>query len=214
MGPGMPPGTGCASTSGRLGSSAVLRLSSAHQVRVGEVGPVGDAVHAARVLRDHRVPDVRKLAVLKHQEVCARAGARQLDAQPGSKTDGRIRRTSDGCTSNADLHRCWQMCVLPASQAYPRVRVIKARRIAQKTSRGVLVLPSGAPLARPGAPCLSTAAQPPECSRGQGAPCFSASLRSSAPMPASQLLKMSTCVLKTQISEPTWPAHSILLCCS
>ena len=39
---------------------------------VGEVGPVGNAVHAARVLRHHRVADVRKLAVLKHQEVCAR----------------------------------------------------------------------------------------------------------------------------------------------
>jgi len=44
-------------------------------VRVGEVGPVGNAVHAARVLRHYRIADVRKLTVLKNEEVCARARA-------------------------------------------------------------------------------------------------------------------------------------------
>ena len=59
----------------------VTGIKGAHQVGVGEVGPVGYAVHAARVLRHHRVADVRKLAVLKHQEVCARVSDLSHKAQ-------------------------------------------------------------------------------------------------------------------------------------
>lgn len=44
--------------------------TSTHQVRVGDVGPGGDAVDAVAVLPHHRVADVRKLAVLEYQEVC------------------------------------------------------------------------------------------------------------------------------------------------
>ena len=52
-------------------------------MRVGEVGPVGNAVHAARVLRHYRIADVRKLTVLKNEEVCARARARPSAAVVG-----------------------------------------------------------------------------------------------------------------------------------
>ena len=74
----------CATRQNPITLKRILR--AAHQVRVGEVGPVSDAVHAARVLRDHRVPNIRKLAVLEHQEVCACAGASSVQT-PGSGAD-------------------------------------------------------------------------------------------------------------------------------
>ena len=48
---------------------AVNDAGAGHQVRVGDVGPVGNLVDAARVLRHHGVANVGKLAVLKDEEI-------------------------------------------------------------------------------------------------------------------------------------------------
>lgn len=53
---------------------AVDDAGAGHQVRVGDVRPVGNLVDAAAVLHDHRVANVGKLAVLKDEEVCAKGG--------------------------------------------------------------------------------------------------------------------------------------------
>lgn len=190
-------------------------------MRVAEVGPVGDAVHAARVLRDHRVADVRKLAVLKHQEVCARAGALSAQSPPRfEQTDGRGTCKSHGterlaaqpmlnCTDAGRHASC--------RRARATQKQIEAMNTAQKTSRFYLTCPVERLLLdlllEPHAQALRRGTPELRAHVRQGAPCLSASLRSSAPIAASQLLKMSTCVLKTQISEPTWRAHIILLCC-
>lgn len=160
---------------------AVDDAGAGHQVRVGDVRPVGDLVDAAAVLHDHRVANVGKLAVLKDKEVCGGRGDQVHWASHRRHWDCRV--TGDGVD-----------CALSG----PGQTACTGPRLGKLLCRAVRV---------PGLLSLSWAGrQPPGClfpCTPARSPCFSASCCSLAANSSLHLSNTSTWVLKTQMWGPT-----------